>query len=99
MNKLKIMSNCVYTIKEGREYKYQEGAIDLEKNRGEKPMDFNNHAMDVLRYVMQELPDNPDDLINDVYMSNRPSQYQKFKFPKALEDTEEPVPDNWYNTF
>jgi hypothetical protein len=48
---------------------------------------------------MQELPDNPDDLINDVYMSNRPSQYQKFKFPKALEDTEEPVPDNWYNTF
>ena len=99
MNKLKIMSNCVYTIKEGREYKYQEGAIDLEKNRGEKPMDFNNHAMDVLRYVMQELPDNPDDLINDVYMNNRPSQYQKFKFPKALEDSEEPVPDNWYNTF
>jgi hypothetical protein len=48
---------------------------------------------------MQELPDNPDDLINDVYMNNRPSQYQKFKFPKALEDSEEPVPDNWYNTF
>jgi hypothetical protein len=62
-------------------------------------MDFNNHAMDVLRYVMQELPDNPDDLINDVYLSNRPSQYQKFKFPKALEDNEEPVPENWYNTF
>jgi phage terminase large subunit len=99
MNKLKIMSNCVYTIKEGREYKYQEGAIDLEKNRGEKPIDSNNHAMDALRYVMQELPDNPDDLINEVYVNSRLGQYSNFKFPKALQDNEEPIPEGWYNAF
>lgn len=99
MNKMKIMSNCVYTIKEGREYKYQDNTMDLQKNRGEKPMDSNNHAMDTLRYIIQELPDNPEDLINEVYFGTK-SDYQKaFQFPKELQETEEPNPEGWYNTF
>jgi phage terminase large subunit len=99
MDKLKIMSNCVYTIKEGREYKYSDGTIDLEKNRGEKPMDFNNHAMDALRYVVQELPDNPDDLINEVYFNKKHGQSYQFKFPKELQEQEDTPSDGWYDAF
>jgi phage terminase large subunit len=99
MSKLKIMSNCIYTIKEGREYKYQDGKIDLQKNRGENPMDFNNHAMDTLRYIIQELPDNPDDLVNEVYFNTKLTQNYSFKFPKELQETEETPEGTWYNSF
>jgi phage terminase large subunit len=99
MSKLKIMSNCIYTIKEGREYKYQDGKIDLQKNRGENPMDFNNHAMDTLRYIIQELPDNPDDLVNEVYFNTKLTQNYSFKFPKELQETEEAPEGSWYNSF
>jgi len=99
MDKLKIMSNCVYTIKEGREYKYQDGKIDLEKNRGESPIDSNNHAMDVLRYIVQELPDNPDDMVTEVYFNKKLSQNYNFNFPKELREDNELPMEGWYNAF
>jgi hypothetical protein len=99
LDKLKIMSNCFNIIKEGREYKYSSSGLDLEKNRGEKPIDSNNHAMDALRYIIQELPDNPEDLVNEVYFNTKASLRQDFKFPKALQE-EDPQPvTGWYTNF
>jgi phage terminase large subunit len=101
MGKLKIMSNCFNTIKEGREYKYKDGALDLEKNRGEKPMEYNNHAMDVLRYIIQELPDNPDDMLVAVYIQNKSqsSGNTQFNFPTALQREVVEDKEDWYTNF
>jgi phage terminase large subunit len=99
LGKLKIMSNCFNTIKEGREYKYTSGQLDLEKNRGEKPIDSNNHAMDALRYIIQELPDNPEDLINDVYFNTKSSLQRDFKFPRELQEEEPIAVEGWYTNF
>lgn len=99
LGKLKIMSNCFNVIREGREYKYSSGALDIEKNRGEKPIDSNNHAMDALRYVIQELPDNPEDLVNEVYFNTTKTAGRKtFNFPKELQEDDTPVTE-WYTGF
>jgi phage terminase large subunit len=99
LGKLKIMSNCFNVIREGREYKYSSGTLDIEKNRGEKPIDSNNHAMDALRYVIQELPDNPEDLVNEVYFNTTKTAGRKdFNFPRELQEDEVPVSE-WYTGF
>jgi len=99
MNKLKIMSNCFNTIKEGREYKYREGALNIERNMDETPIDAHNHAMDALRYLIQELPDNPEDLINEVYFNSKHSDQRNFKFPKELQEENSYAPEGWYENF
>lgn len=102
LGRLKIMSNCVNTIREGRAYKYKESDIDGEKNRGEKPVDANNHAMDALRYMIAELPDDPDHMVSDVYEgnSNANFNYRKgFNWPKELQDDNEYMPESWYTDF
>ena len=99
LGKLKIMSNCINTIREGRAYKYQDNQLDQQKNRGEKPVDANNHAMDALRYMLMELPDDPENLANEVYAGNSRThnrEYSQFKWPKALEDNEYPNVEEWY---
>lgn len=58
-NKLKIFRSCRWTVKEGMEYKYKPLELDSKKNIDEKPLDKNNHAMDSLRYLINELPDDP----------------------------------------
>jgi len=100
MGKLKIMSNCVNLIMEAREYKYPSEELDNDKNRGEKPKDAHNHAMDALRYIMAELPDNPESLLTEVYLSQAVSGYStnKFVFPRALRD-DDMVKDDWYSSF
>lgn len=102
LKKLKIMSNCIHTIAEGRAYKYAENSVDQTKNRGEKPVDAYNHAMDALRYMIMELPDDPDNLVSEVYEGNSQSNwgYKKdFQWPKALDDELEGVSDSWYTDF
>jgi phage terminase large subunit len=69
LGKLKIHSNCVNIIRELREYKYRPSDLEQDANRGEKPIDGNNHSMDALRYIIQELPDNPDNVVSEVYFS------------------------------
>jgi hypothetical protein len=55
--------------------------------------------MDALRYIIQELPDNPEDLVNEVYFNTKASLRQDFKFPKALQE-EDPQPvTGWYTNF
>jgi hypothetical protein len=93
------MSNCVNTIREGREYKYKESDLDQVKNRGEKPVDANNHAMDSLRYLLSELPDDPSRLVADVYNQIKESRYDPNRnFPKALQD-DDFGSDDWYTQF
>lgn len=97
LNRLKIFSNCINTIKEGRAYKYKDNELDQQKNRGEKPVDANNHAMDALRYMLMELPDDPENLSADVYQGNSASNYQykkEFQWPKALQE-DEYNPGDW----
>jgi len=102
LNKLKIMSNCVNTIAEARAYKYRENSVDETKNRGEKPIDAFNHAMDALRYIVMELPDDPDNLVAAVYEGNSNTNWNAkagFKWPKALQDDFDSMPDDWYTDF
>lgn len=100
LGKLKVFSSCINTIREGREYKYKENELSAEKNRGEKPVDYNNHAMDALRYVVMELPDNPDDLYAMAYegssIAQGYGQTKNFSFPKALQESTIHAPDDWY---
>lgn len=103
LGKLKIFSSCINTIKEGREYKYKENELDEQKNRGEKPIDANNHAMDALRYVVMELPDDPENLSAMAYEGNMNSlgfgQRSQSRLPHALQDNVEPYMENWYTDY
>jgi hypothetical protein len=99
LGKLQIMSHCINTIKEGRNYKYRESELEQNKNRGEKPMDANNHAMDALRYLIMELPDNPEQLSTEVYEGNSGTNYRTttaFNWPEALQDNKEVQREEWY---
>lgn len=70
MNKLKIFSTCRNTIREGLNYKYKPQDLDSRKNPDEKPLDKDNHAMDALRYMVAELPDDPEMLKNFSYFGS-----------------------------
>jgi PBSX family phage terminase large subunit len=88
--KYKIFKSCINTIREGISYKFPEQKLGEEKNLSEKPIDYNNHQMDIDRYVLMELPDDPDMLLMDgadpyrIYLSEN----QKVeKIPFALQAT------------
>ncbi len=100
LNKIKVMSNCINLIREGREYKYKQSELTQDKNRGEKPHDANNHAMDALRYVINELPDDPDKVVTEVYNQPSSKNYDPERyFPKALQDNDVYESDEWYDQF
>lgn len=67
MGKLKIHANCVNTIRECINYKFKEASLDSSKPLDEKPKDIDNHTCDALRYIIAELPDNPEHLKNESY--------------------------------
>lgn len=67
---LKIFRTCVNTIREGINYKYPEQKMADDKNPEEKPLSRDDHAMDALRYLIVDLPDNPDHLYNTSYDPN-----------------------------
>lgn len=60
--KLKIFKTCVETLRELLNYKFPEVSIDHEKNLDEKPVKYEDHAADALRYIISQLPENPNDL-------------------------------------
>lgn len=87
LGKLKIFSSCKHTLHEFQNYKYPERSLDDDKS-SEKPIDKNNHLMDSIRYLIAELPDNPNDLINESYntysmMEKRPHDTY---LPHALQE-------------
>lgn len=67
LGRLKVFSSCANTIREGLNYKYKPEELDSKKNPDNKPIDKDNHTMDSLRYLVQELPDDPSQLIQKSY--------------------------------
>ena len=61
-----IMDNCVYTINQFRDYKFEERTLD-NKKRQVKPVDKNNHAINPVEWIAMELPNNPANLTYGVF--------------------------------
>lgn len=101
MGKLKILSSCVETIREGQNYRYPE--IELGGKATDKPVDKDNHCMDTLRYIVQELPDDPAQLRNEAY-GHKELIYIKDSqahLPHALRTDEDEYLNqgDWYNYY
>lgn len=87
MGKLKVFNTCINTLKEGTSYKYPKRDLITDKNAGEKPLDKDNHAMDCLKYVIAELPDDPAQLVNLSYSRyDYPENTDTSWLPHALQD-------------
>lgn len=102
LGKLKIFSNLKNTIREGLNYKYKAQELDSAKNSDEKPEDKDNHTMDALRYAIQELPDDPNQLVNksfgqsDVNYGNMESDNE---IPFALQDEDDSYNGNSWASY
>ena len=94
MGKIRVHSNCVNTVREFGSYKYPEQSLDQKRNNSEIPIDKDNHAMDCLRYIVAELPDNPDDLMNGDYSMITDYRQKQAHLPHALRD----ISDDNYST-
>ena len=94
MDKVKIHDCCKMTIWEGVQYLYPKQDLVSNKNPSEKPVDKNNHAMDCLKYMIGELPDDPSQLTNLSY--NRNEYYGNMEkdtwLPHALQE-DKPIND------
>jgi phage terminase large subunit len=98
MKKVWIHDNCVNTIREGVNYKYPKQDLMSDKNPTEKPVDKDNHAMDCLKYMIAELPDDPTQLVNLSY--NRNDYYgntisEQNYLPHALQEEPEESWNDW----
>lgn len=66
--KIKFFRSLTNTIYEGCEYRYYTAEErSKNKNLGDTPVDKNNHLMDCLRYICQEVPYNYMDLSRATY--------------------------------
>lgn len=55
--KVRFFNNLKETLREGCEYRYPtQEERNKNKNLGDTPLDKNNHLMDCLRYIVQDLP-------------------------------------------
>ena len=64
--KLKVLDNCIGTIKELRDYKFQSKSMDSTA-LGDKPEDKNNHGINALEWITMELPADPSRLVYGIY--------------------------------
>jgi len=98
---LRILPNCVETIKEGLNYRYPEQELDGKAT--DKPIDKDNHCMDTLRYIIQELPDDPRHMKRESYGINTYTGKQdQSHLPHALQtDDDHGLGDgsDWYNYY
>jgi phage terminase large subunit len=98
LGRLKIFSSCTNTIREGLNYKYKPEELDSKKNPDNKPIDKDNHAMDSLRYLINELPDNPDLLMQKSYKSrdfNGKTDNGDIPFALQTDDTQKGSHSAW----
>ena len=96
--KLKIFNTLENTIREANEYKYKPQELDSKKNADEKPIDKNNHTMDCLRYMIQELPDDPAQLKTRSYDPYNRRSYKE-DVPFALQSEKKEFDTDWYNYY
>jgi PBSX family phage terminase large subunit len=101
LGKLKIFSSCVNLIREGKDYKYPERSLDDKKEASEKPIDKDDHTLDSLKYIIAELPDNPEDLINRSYgLTYTNEKKEQAHLPHALQDDDDTYSQgDWYNSY
>lgn len=86
-NKIRIFRSLTMTLWEGCEYRYPNEAERIAKtNLGDKPIDKNNHLMDCLRYICQELP---YDYLDQKRLAN--INYLKFFDQQNEKKKEEPL--------
>ena len=64
---LKIFNTLEALIKEGVNYRYPDRDLAEDENADEKPKKYMDHAMDALRYVIVDLPDDPSMLDSPSY--------------------------------
>lgn len=83
---LVFFNSMTQTLREGCEYRYPTlEERNKNKNLGEKPLDKDNHLMDCLRYICQELPYNYLDIKRLSYANYlRFFEAQATNKPKAL---------------
>ena len=97
LGKVKIFNTCRMTIWEGTRYKYPKQELLEKKNSSELPMDKDNHAMDALRYMIAELPDDPHQLLNE--SMNRAEYYgtrnEDTWLPHALQEEQKEEWEDW----
>lgn len=98
MGKVKVHDNCIKMIWEGTRYRYPKQDLLSDKNPTEKPVDKDNHAMDTLKYIIAELPDDPMQLLNESF--NRQEYYgnisrEESHLPHALQDEPEGYDTDW----
>lgn len=91
MGRLKVLGHLKETIGEHLKYVYK--PTDLGDKIEEKPIDKDNHTVDTLRYMIQELPDDPTKLQTETYSSNyHIPESSQAHLPHALQSNE----DNTY---
>lgn len=101
LGKVKFFSNLRYTLWEFQNYKYPDRKLDKSDKATEKPIDKDNHLMDAIRYLLAELPDDPEQLRNPMY-SRENVVYDKNRnlksLPHALRSDEQQYQD-WYSNY
>lgn len=97
MDKIRIHDCCINTIWEGTRYRYPKQDLLSDKNPTEKPVGKDDHAMDTLKYIVSELPDDPHQLLNESF--NRQEYYgtirEEVHLPHALQDEPVDTADSW----
>lgn len=83
--RLKIFNTCVNTAKQMINYRFQQLDIDEERNLDEKPVKYDDHCPDALRYLMMELPDDPDNLHNKSYQPTT-DMFEQMRIAQQLDD-------------
>lgn len=93
--KLKIFKSCKNFLNEISQYRYPEKRLDREDkddSKYEKPIAVKDHLLDAVRYVVAELPDDPNLLINTSYNAyhiiKNKSHMKQSNVPHALQDEE-----------
>ena len=100
--KLKVLARCEKTIEEHLNYMYK--PVELGEPADEKPVDGNDHTCDSLRYMINELPDDPFALATESYHGRdfyRPSTKSEEHLPFALQTEDEHIggKDDWYHYY
>lgn len=101
LGRLKVFRTCAHTIREHLNYKYKPMEMDSKKNADEKPLDKDDHTCDALRYLINELPDDPNNLKAKYYKPGTFNGKKDSTLPYALQAEEKVnyAKDAWYSVY